>query len=69
MYVMLMIKVVLYIEVYLQNAGGALAVQAFSGFSINGEPVAGDQPDSIALIDSETGSLAVDINRQAVSTG
>ncbi|XP_026728682.1 uncharacterized protein LOC113494504 isoform X3 [Trichoplusia ni] len=50
-----------------QNAGGALAVQAFSGFSINGEPVAGDQPDSIALIDSETGSLAVDINRQATS--
>ncbi|XP_063891069.1 uncharacterized protein LOC110379170 [Helicoverpa armigera] len=50
-----------------QTIAGALAVQAFSGFSLDVEPVAGDQPDPVALIDSETGSLCLDINRQATS--
>uniref|UniRef100_A0A2A4JR26 Small RNA 2'-O-methyltransferase n=1 Tax=Heliothis virescens TaxID=7102 RepID=A0A2A4JR26_HELVI len=50
-----------------QSIPGALAVQAFSGFSLDVEPVAGDQPDPVALIDSETGSLCLDINRQATS--
>lgn len=50
-----------------QGKPGALAIQAFSGFSLDAEPVTGDQPDPIALADSETGSLAVGINRQAVS--
>ncbi|XP_050553191.1 uncharacterized protein LOC118262371 isoform X2 [Spodoptera frugiperda] len=51
----------------IQNTPGALAVQAFSGFSLDVEPVAGDQPDPIALIDSETGSPALGIARQATS--
>lgn len=49
------------------NNAGAIAIQAFSGFSINGEPIAGDKPDSVNCIDSETGSMAVDVSRQAVS--
>lgn len=44
-----------------------LAVQAFSGFSMDGEPVAGDQPDYVNIVGSDTGSLAVDVARQAVS--
>lgn len=42
-------------------------MQAFSGFSINGELFVGDQPDHINFVDSETGSLAFEIARQAVS--
>lgn len=44
-----------------------LAVQAFSGFSMDTEPVAGDQPDYVNLVGSDAGSLAVDVARQAVS--
>ncbi|XP_037871899.1 small RNA 2'-O-methyltransferase isoform X3 [Bombyx mori] len=50
-----------------QKAAGTLAIQAFSGFSLNSEPFVGDQPDRVNLIDSETGSLAVEITRQATS--
>lgn len=46
---------------------GTLANQAFSGFTINEDAVAGDQPDIVNLIDSETGSLAILIARQAVT--
>ncbi|XP_063828933.1 uncharacterized protein LOC135078262 [Ostrinia nubilalis] len=53
-------------QLTVQNPG-ALAVQAFSGFSMNIEPVAGDQPDHINIIDSETGSLALEFTRQATS--
>lgn len=52
----------------LQTTVSTLGGQAFSGFSLNAVLVAGDQPDSIAIVDSETGSMAVEINRQAVST-
>ncbi|XP_022823813.1 uncharacterized protein LOC111354527 isoform X2 [Spodoptera litura] len=51
----------------IQNTPGALAVQAFSGFSLDVEPVAGDQPDPVAVIDSETGSPALEFARQATS--
>ncbi|KAJ8734593.1 hypothetical protein PYW08_013843 [Mythimna loreyi] len=51
----------------LQTSPGALAIQAFSGFSLDAEPVAGDQPDPLPLLDSETNSLAVEINRLATS--
>lgn len=34
---------------------------------MNVEPVAGDQPDLINIIDSETGSMAREFTRQAVS--
>ncbi|KAJ8734235.1 hypothetical protein PYW07_014786 [Mythimna separata] len=51
----------------LQTIPGALAIQAFSGFSLDAEPVAGDQPDTLPIIDSETDSLAVEINRLATS--
>lgn len=44
-----------------------LAVQAFSGFSMDAEPVSGDQPDYMNFVDSDGGSLAVDVARQAVS--
>lgn len=44
-----------------------LAVQAFSGFSMDAEPVAGDQPDYVNFINSDADSLAVDVTRQAVS--
>ncbi|XP_030031096.2 uncharacterized protein LOC115447932 isoform X2 [Manduca sexta] len=50
-----------------QKLGGVLAIQAFSGFSINVEPVAGDQPDHVNFIDSETASLTLEFNRQATS--
>ncbi|KAH9645784.1 hypothetical protein HF086_012511 [Spodoptera exigua] len=51
----------------IQNTPGALAVQAFSGFSLDVEPVVGDQPDPVALIDSETGSPALQFTRLATS--
>lgn len=51
----------------LTGVPGALAVQAFSGFSMNAEPIAGDQPDRINIADSETGSLALEYTRQTVS--
>ncbi|XP_075990957.1 hen1 methyltransferase [Anticarsia gemmatalis] len=50
-----------------QKSPGVIANQAFSGFSLDGEPITGDQPDPISLIDSETGSLAVGIARQTTS--
>ncbi|XP_073967543.1 hen1 methyltransferase isoform X4 [Choristoneura fumiferana] len=50
-----------------QSEPGALAIQAFSGYSINTEPVAGDQPDYVNLIDSETGSAAYETARLATS--
>ncbi|KAG6457074.1 hypothetical protein O3G_MSEX010095 [Manduca sexta] len=53
--------------IYSQKLGGVLAIQAFSGFSINAEPVAGDQPDHVNFIDSETASLTLEFNRQATS--
>ncbi|CAB3259144.1 unnamed protein product [Arctia plantaginis] len=46
-------------ENLMQKPPGVLAIQAFSGFSLDGEPVASQQPDPIALVDSETGSLAM----------
>ncbi|XP_026324314.1 uncharacterized protein LOC113233403 isoform X2 [Hyposmocoma kahamanoa] len=46
---------------------GMLAVQAFSGFSIDAEPVSGDQPDYVNFVDSDVGSFAVDVARQATS--
>ncbi|XP_053600608.1 uncharacterized protein Hen1 isoform X2 [Plodia interpunctella] len=49
----------------IQSNGSILASQAFSGFSISA--VAGDQPDPINFMDSETGSLVVDTGRQAAS--
>ncbi|KAM3966666.1 hen1 methyltransferase [Aphomia sociella] len=49
------------------NPAGALALQAFSGFSVNAEPVAGDRPNHVNFIDSETGSIALQIARQATS--
>ncbi|XP_052747558.1 uncharacterized protein LOC112054307 [Bicyclus anynana] len=48
------------------NAGGMLAIQAFSGFSVNG-PTTGDQPDFVNFIDSETGSFSFGTARQATS--
>lgn len=48
-----------------QNNAGAIANQAFSGFTINSELIAGDKPDPVNFIDSETGSM--DVSRQAVS--
>ncbi|XP_052754610.1 uncharacterized protein LOC113522915 [Galleria mellonella] len=50
-----------------QNPAGALILQAFSGFSVNAEPVAGDRPDRVNFIDSETGSIALEVARQVAS--
>lgn len=51
----------------MQSEPGALAIQAFSGYSINTQPIAGDQPDYVNLIDSETGSATYETARLAVS--
>ncbi|XP_072935151.1 uncharacterized protein Hen1 [Epargyreus clarus] len=51
----------------MKNTGGVLAVQVFSGFSMDGEPVVGDQPEYINLVDPETGNLALEIARQTTS--
>ncbi|XP_050352136.1 uncharacterized protein LOC126774635 [Nymphalis io] len=51
----------------INNLDGLLAAQAFSGFSMNTESFVGDRLDSVNLIDSETGSLALGSARQAVS--
>ncbi|XP_013183355.2 uncharacterized protein LOC106129367 isoform X1 [Amyelois transitella] len=48
-----------------QNNDSPIASQAFSGFSINA--VAGDQPEPINFLDSETGSMALDLAMQATS--
>lgn len=50
-----------------QKPAGMLAVQAFSGFSMDAEPIAVDQPDFVNLVGSDAGSLVVDVTRQAVS--
>ncbi|XP_022127568.2 uncharacterized protein LOC111001836 [Pieris rapae] len=49
------------------NVGGPIALQAFSGFSVNGIPLAGDQPKYINLVDPESGLLRPQINRQTES--
>ncbi|XP_050674220.1 uncharacterized protein LOC126971830 isoform X2 [Leptidea sinapis] len=49
------------------NVHGPISMQVFSGLSIDGAPVAGDQPDFVNLVDSETGSLCVDVARQTPS--
>ncbi|XP_047514104.1 uncharacterized protein LOC125055680 isoform X1 [Pieris napi] len=49
------------------NVGGPIALQAFSGFSVNGIPLAGDQPQYINLVDPESGLLRPQINRQTES--
>ncbi|XP_045502792.1 uncharacterized protein LOC123699803 [Colias croceus] len=49
------------------NAVGPIALQAFSGYSMNLVPLAGDQPEYINLVDPETGSLRQEVNRQATS--
>ncbi|XP_059054179.1 uncharacterized protein LOC131848374 [Achroia grisella] len=51
----------------IQNPAGALALQAFSGYSVNIEPIVGDRPDRVNFIDSETGSVALDVARQVTS--
>ncbi|KAJ0180985.1 hypothetical protein K1T71_003070 [Dendrolimus kikuchii] len=50
-----------------QKPPGPLTLQMFSGFSLNAESIVRDRFDAINLIDSETGSLAVEIPRQATS--
>ncbi|KOB73806.1 Uncharacterized protein OBRU01_10130, partial [Operophtera brumata] len=52
-----------------QKNAGAIASQAFSGFTINGESIAGDNPDPINFIDSETGSMAVDNSEELFVSG
>ncbi|XP_038209491.1 uncharacterized protein LOC119830513 [Zerene cesonia] len=49
------------------NVAGPIALQAFSGFSVNVVPLAGDQPAYINLVDPETGILRQEVNRQATS--
>ncbi|CAG4926334.1 unnamed protein product [Colias eurytheme] len=49
------------------NVVGPIALQAFSGYSMNLVPLAGDQPEYINLVDPETGSLRQEVNRQATS--
>ncbi|CAG9575548.1 unnamed protein product [Danaus chrysippus] len=49
------------------SSAGVLAVQAFSGFSVNLESLTGDQPDHVNLVDSETGSLTLESARQTAS--
>nr|XP_032524665.1 uncharacterized protein LOC116775511 [Danaus plexippus plexippus] len=49
------------------SSAGVLAIQAFSGFSVNLESLTGDQPDHVNLVDSETGSLTLESARQTAS--
>ncbi|KAL4709801.1 hypothetical protein ACJJTC_001255 [Scirpophaga incertulas] len=51
----------------LQCSDGAMALQAFSGFSMNTAYGAEEMTDLVNLIDSETGSTAIKFVRQTVS--
>ncbi|CAK1548183.1 unnamed protein product [Leptosia nina] len=48
------------------NIGGPIALQAFSGFSMNAASLAGDQPEYISLVDPET-RIMQEVSRQAES--
>ncbi|CAH0405786.1 unnamed protein product [Chilo suppressalis] len=51
----------------MESPAGPLAMQIFSGLSMNAAPLTGDQPDHVNLVDSETGSVARGYTRLANS--